>query len=128
MTWMHQRDLQALQAAAEHRRREDEAARLYEQVYRLKSLRLRFGDFRPEGRQAAQPYIKLVVIPTAPALFEIRCMEPRCDGRHDLTYEVMQALRQAKTSFSGESPCRGNVGVLECDHVLSYEGAATYTD
>ena len=126
MNVMRRRDPQLREAEAEHRRREDEAARLHEQGFQLSSLRFRFEDVRPEGRQVALPYSKLVVVSSAPALFEIRCMEPRCDGRHDLTYTVLGALRQAKTSFTGEHPCAGMVGDLPCDRTLVYEVEATF--
>ena len=72
------------------------------------------------------PYARPIVVESAPACFEIRCMEPRCDGRHDLTDAVLRGLRESKRSFSGTSSCRGMVGDGCCDRVLGYACEATY--
>jgi hypothetical protein len=118
--------LQQTEDVTEQRRREDEAPRLREVVSQLRTLRLRFQDVRDEGRHIALPYIKPVIVQTAPAHFEIHCMEPRCDGRHDLTRSVLNALRASQRQFSGTVHCHGMVGDLACDRVLAYSGEAAY--
>ena len=126
MNPIRRRDQAALEATAEHRRREDAAPRLREEVRRLLSLRLRFDDIRGETRMTAASYVRPVVVETAPALFEIRCMEPRCNGRHDLTAAVLSGLRQAQRSFEGTSQCDGMVGDMPCDRTLAYACEASY--
>jgi hypothetical protein len=115
------------EALAEHRRREDAAPRLRDEVRRLVSLRLTLEDLRDEGRVVAMSYVKPIVVADAPAYFEIRCMEPRCDGRHDLTDAVMHALRQSKPSFAGRSDCPGSMGDTPCARVLAYSCEATFS-
>jgi hypothetical protein len=100
---------------------------LLDEIAHLKSLRLLLEDVRVEGRLPAQPYIKPIVVASAPAHFEIRCMEPRCDGRHDLTQPILRALRQSIAVYSGESSCDGRIGDAACDHTLSYVCEATYS-
>ncbi|MFI5307242.1 MAG: hypothetical protein ACHQ53_07820 [Polyangiales bacterium] len=124
---MRRRALDELEATLEHRRREDAAPRLRDQIERLESLRLKFEDVRSEGRTLAIAYTKPIVIETAPACFEVRCMEARCNGRHDLSTPVLLALRQAKTVFEGQSSCNGMIGDVACDHTLAYAGEATYS-
>jgi hypothetical protein len=123
---MYRRGRGPSEASVEHRRREDAAPRLLDEVAHLKSLRLLLEDVRVEGRLPAQPYVKPVVVESAPAHFEIRCMEPRCDGRHDLTQAILRALRQSLAAYSGESSCNGRIGDAACDRTLSYVCEATY--
>lgn len=122
----HRRDHERIEATAEHRRREDAATRLRDEVANLRTLRIRFEERREAGQLNAISYSKPVVVASAPASFEIRCMEPRCDGRHDLTREMVAALRRQLTSFSSESACNGFVGDLACDRLLVYSFEATY--
>jgi hypothetical protein len=111
----------------EHRRREDAAPRLRDEVAHLKSLRLLLEDVRVEGRLPALPYVKPIIVASAPAFFEIRCMEPHCDGRHDLTQPILRALRSSTAVYTGQSICDGRVGDAACDRTLSYVCEATYT-
>lgn len=120
------RDPAKLEAEVEHRRREDAAPRLCDAVARLESLRLRFEDVRAESSVSVPSYVRPVVVTNAPAHFEIRCMEPRCDGRHDLTYAVLHELRQGKAQFAGQSSCDGMVGNAPCNRVLGYSFEASY--
>src|SRR5262245_54293739 len=126
MNTIRRRDQASLEATAEHRRREDAAPRLRDEVTRLLSLRLKFDDIRGENRVPAASYVRPIVVASAPALFEIRCMEPRCNGRHDLTQRVLHALRAAQNSFAGESQCAGMVGDVPCDRTLAYACEASY--
>ena len=93
---------------------------------RLLSLRITFEDVREQGRVAAPSYARPVVVATAPAHFEIRCMEPKCDGQHDLTSRMLQSLRQGLPRFVGQSNCNGMVGDVPCDRTLGYSCEATY--
>jgi hypothetical protein len=81
---------------------------------------------RPSGAPAGVSYVRPIVVATAPAHFAIRCMEPRCDGRHDLTAPVMQAIRQRLTNYTGQSACNGIVNNTLCQRILTYVCEATY--
>jgi hypothetical protein len=70
--------------------------------------------------------VRPVVVATAPAHFEIRCMESKCDGKHDLTARLLDALQKALPNFSGQSRCDGMVGDVPCDRILAYACDATY--
>jgi hypothetical protein len=126
LNYTRKRDPALAEAAAEHRRREDAAPRLCDEVPRLLSLRITFEDVREQGRVAAPSYARPVVVATAPAHFEIRCMEPKCDGQHDLTSRMLQSLRQGLARFVGQSNCNGMVGDVPCDRTLGYSCEATY--
>jgi hypothetical protein len=114
------------EAVADVRRREDAAPRLRDQFANLVSLRLRLDDVRDEGRMRVESYVRPIVVDSAPAHFEIRCMEPRCDGVHDITYAVLHGLRQSQVTFSGEIDCRGMIRDTPCDRVMAYTCEATY--
>ena len=121
------RDQIRAEANAEQRRREDAAPRLITRVPTLNSLRLTFDEARPNGGSISTPYAKPIVVASAPALFEIRCMEPRCDGMHDLTAPILRALGEHRASYSGESSCNGVLNNSECDRQLWYSYEATYS-
>ena len=123
---MRRRDQPMPEALVEQRRREDAAPRLREEIADLQSLRIRLDDVRAEGRVVIASYVRPIMVATAPAHFELRCMEPRCDGRHDLTRDVLRALHKAQVSFSGQSSCPGMVGPTPCDRLLEYTCDATY--
>lgn len=119
----------AMMRAQERRRREDSAPRLKQQVSRLKELELEFEDYAGDGEVLASRHIRHVVVDRAPALFEVPCQEPKCrDGGHDLTDEIMRALRAAAPEFDGEDRCHGQLGTGECHRVLKFVGRATYAD
>ena len=87
---------------------------------------MRFDDLRPEGRLLVASYARPIVVASAPAHFEIRCMEPRCNGRHDLTHAILPALRRSEVCFAGTSGCDGTVGDEPCDRMLGYVCEASY--
>jgi hypothetical protein len=120
------RDQDRIDATAAQRAREDDSPRLAREVPALRTLRIQFEDRRAGSGLTAMTYSKPIVVASAAASFEIRCMEPRCDGRHDLTHRILSALRRGQPSFSDESACNGIVGELQCDHVLMYVCTATY--
>jgi hypothetical protein len=123
---MRRRDSAALERTLDRRRREDAAPRLRQDVPGLLTLRLRFDDIRAEGRLVISSYVRPVLVANAPSHFEVRCMEPRCDGRHDLTYPILRALRRSEPEFSGQSNCNGLVADVPCDRTLGYVCYATY--
>jgi hypothetical protein len=121
------RDQAQVEATAEHRKREDAAPRLRDRAPQLRTLRLTLDEMRPNGGSTATAYARPIVVATAPAHFEVRCMEPRCDGRHDLTAPILQALSQRLTTYSGESQCNGVINDQLCDRTLKYAYEATYS-
>ena len=121
------RQTEAALQASERRQREDEAPRLRHEVNRLTGLRLVIEEYHGEGTIAAVRHTRHIVIDHAPALFEIPCSEAGCkDGGHDLTLDIMGALRSAATEFEGEDTCYGQVGLGGCGRVLHFAAHATY--
>jgi hypothetical protein len=124
---MWRRDRAAAERAAERRRREDEAPRLAATVPELLTLRLEVQETRASIANAEATHIRRVQVAHAPAMFVLQCHDSRCtDGGHDVTREVMHALRARETRFAGEDACQGSVGTVNCERVLHYIGVATY--
>lgn len=117
----------ASQRAADRRQREDEAPRLAAEVPDLLSLKLHVGE-RAGGAPVAEPgHVRRIVVEHAPALFLLPCGDSRCtDGGHDITYAVMRALREHRTTFSGEDHCTGAIGSASCGRTLHFEAEAEY--
>ena len=115
-----QRRADQLEAQAEQRRREDAAPRLHDVIPDLTALRLHVRDEPQPGRSPAWPYTRHLVLTTTPALFTLRCTEPTCDGRHDITAEILRSLRARATHTEGVSSCQGYVGENACDRKLVY--------
>jgi hypothetical protein len=121
-----QQELEQKEAQAEQRERESAAPRLQALVPSLRSLRMTFEDCRAEGRSTMLPYTRHVVVASCPALFAVRCVEPRCNGRHELTTSILQGLKALQPKFTGESVCDGSVGDNPCDRTLRYVCVAEY--
>jgi hypothetical protein len=121
-----QSDLARREALAEQRRREDAAPRMRDVLPTLRGIRFKFQDSREEGRTIALPYTRHIVIATAPALFVFRCIEPTCNGLHELTEEILAELRKAVRHAEGESVCHGYIGDVPCDRTLLYAFEAEY--
>lgn len=120
------RNSEAAQRAAARRQREDEAPRLMTEVPALESLRLEVEERREHGTVSSS-HIRRVVIDNAPALFVVGCNDRACkDGGHDVTSEVMRALRGRQESFEGSHACEGQVGSAHCASVMHYKGIATF--
>ena len=130
MNWRRHQNDDRQESRTEQRRREDEAARLTEMVPGITSLSIRVTESRPDVASSITPYIKHFVIASAPAMFEIRCSEQRCDGVHVLTDEIVDKLRRFQTGFKCEAPCTGLLGAGEhpCNRVLHCHVDATYTE
>jgi hypothetical protein len=120
----HRRNSPAALRFADRRRREDEAPKLRDEVQGLTGLRLEIEDC---SGVTASKHVRRVMVDSAPALFLVPCVDPRCtDGEHDLTHAVMQALRSHKTSFQGTDECHGSLGPSPCPRVVRFEGIAEY--
>jgi hypothetical protein len=115
------------QASLERREREDAARRLRDEIPSLVSLRLEISQGRTST--GSTEHARTIVVERAPALFEIACFDRSCrGGGHDLTFEIMDALRRSQTKFEGEHACRGSLGAAECSSVLRYRALAVYRD
>jgi hypothetical protein len=120
------RNSEAAQRFADRRRREDEAPRLLAEVPDLATLALELTDQGPETT-AAMTHLRRVVVASAPAHFEILCLDPACvDGGHDLTNTIMRALRAHASTFEGEDACYGSVRTAVCGRVLRFAVSAAY--
>lgn len=108
----------AAQRSAERRRREDEAPRLGAEVPGLLNLRIEIVEHLPVG---TAKHVKLVNVARSPALFVIPCGDHDCvDGGHDITRDVMRALRAGETELRGESACQGSVRSGYCHRRMTY--------
>lgn len=109
----------AAEAARERRVREDAAQRLHDVCPTLDVLHLEISEQRG-GRDIVEArYVRRVVVENAAALFELRCMEERCEGGgHDITNGLLRALRAGQERFVLEDACRGTVGSAECGRTL----------
>jgi hypothetical protein len=125
---MYKRDPAQAEAAAELRRRHDAAPWLRDQAPQIKKLRLNFEEERPDGAATARAYARPVVVESARAHFEVRCMEPRCDGVHDFTSQIVRAISERKTSDSFKSECQGVINNIACNRTLVCSFEVTYRD
>jgi len=128
---MYRRNSEAADRMRERRRAEDAAPRLAEQIPTLKSLRLSLSFRRGDVKIGDASYVRVVVVPTAPALFTIACSDSSCrDGGHHITNAMLKALRAGLTEFSGEEPCHGSAGASgsPCGCTLTYEAEASYEE
>jgi hypothetical protein len=124
---MWRRDKAAAQRFAERRQREDEAPRLSAVVPHLESLRLEVTESRSGISTPEAAHIRRIVVEHAPALFLLSCHDTQCkDGGHDITNQVLSALRARQTRFEGEDACNGALGSATCQRVLHFVGVATY--
>jgi hypothetical protein len=112
---------------AERRQREDEAPRLAVTIPALQGLRLEVLEHSPTISHPEYTHVRHVVVASAPALFVMPCHDKDCkEGGHDLTQEILAALRQRNARFEGENVCRGMVGSAGCSRILGYVADATY--
>jgi hypothetical protein len=124
---MFGRDPEAARRFAERRQREDEAPRLAAAFPQLESLSIRVLEGSPGMTNPEGSHTRRIQVATAPALFVLPCGDSQCkDGGHELTSQVLSALRSNKREFEGEDACRGVTGSAECRRVLRYVAVATY--
>ena len=125
MKW---RDAEAAARLAERRKREDEAPRLATIVPTLEKLQLEVIERSANISRPEHTHIRHVVVASAPALFVFPCRDTQCkDGGHDLTAEILTALRNKKVRFEGEDACSGMVGSSTCSRIFGYVAQATYS-
>jgi hypothetical protein len=121
------RNSEAAQRFAERRRREDAAPRIREVVPNLATLRLEIDERRGASNAGDPKHVRLVVVDSAPALFNLPCGDHACkDGGHDMTDNVLRALQAGATRFELEDTCHGNVGKAFCGAVMHILITATY--
>jgi GTPase Era involved in 16S rRNA processing len=127
MTMMNRRDRQgAAERMAERQQRERAAPRLKEEVPSIVGLRIEIEERRSDGTDTMK-HTRLIVVDRAAALFQVPCGEKDCtDGGHDLTREIMYALRKKLTQFDGKDVCYGRRHANECRRELSYSAEAAF--
>lgn len=111
---------------SERRQREDDAPRLRALVPRLRTLRIAFSEGEG-GALGNIDHVRHVVVERAPALFEQRCGNPGCKGgEHQLTSELVAALRRDEVRIEGEDRCLAPMGASTCRWVLKFVATASY--
>ena len=125
--WAQNRD--AAKRTAERRQREADAPRLAALVPALEKLRIEVLERSSSISRPEHTHVRHIVVASAPALFVMPCHDTQCkDGGHDLTTEILSALRGHKVNFQGEDVCSGVVGSAGCSRVLGYVAVATYRE
>jgi hypothetical protein len=108
-------------------KREDDAPRLKQEVPNLEALRMNLEEFSGGHRIMGTSRIQHVVVGQASTRFEIPCGDSKCeDGGHDLTRDMLNALRSGREAFNASSVCSGRVGERACDRALEYSFTAKY--
>jgi hypothetical protein len=125
---MYKRDPAQAEAAAAMRRRQDAAPWLRDHSPQIKSMRLMFDEERSDGVASARAYARPIIVESARAHFEARCLEPRCDGVHDFTAEIVFAIDQRRTSDLVRSTCDGSINNIQCNRTLVCSFEIGYRD
>jgi hypothetical protein len=108
----------------ERRKSEDDAPRLAVEIPLLRTARIEIVEQVPNGNTK---HVKHVVVARAPALFIIPCGDQTCqDGGHDITHQVMSALRKRLTTATGEDSCSGMTGSAQCGRSIQFTLTAEY--
>jgi hypothetical protein len=126
---MRFRNSEASKRFAARREREDSAQRLHDVAPTLTRLDLELAESRAGMTDPHSVYVRRVVVAQAPAHFEIACGDSACqDGGHDMTADVLDALRRRQETFTAEDACRGTIGSVgsPCERVLKLSGTAKY--
>ncbi|GAC1353173.1 MAG: hypothetical protein NVS3B20_21480 [Polyangiales bacterium] len=126
---MHRRNDEAAERSRARHQREDDAPRLGDQVPDLQDLGLEIAYVRGDSGISESKHVRRVVVDRAPALFVIPCGDRACkEGGHDVTFEVMRALRAGHTHFEGNHTCSGNIGTGSCNTTVHYVGTARFSN
>lgn len=121
------RSREVVQRASERRESEDSARRLIEVCPSLVSLRLEIREARGEGTTSSSQHVRHIVVASAPASFDIPCIDRGCNGgSHDITHAVLRGLSQSLERFEGGSTCTGAMGSAYCECELIFTAFATY--
>jgi hypothetical protein len=114
----------ASERSAERRELDESAQRLKLMVPDLQSLRIQVEEHRGLGTTT---HVRHVVIERAAARFVITCGDLACDSLgHDITGEVMRALRARSSTFASEDACSGMIGHASCRRSIQYRLIAVY--
>jgi hypothetical protein len=71
--------------------------------------------------------VRHIMVDQAAALFEIPCSDTKCEeGGHDVTEQVLAALRAGDKEFDGTHSCNGQASEGPCKRVLAFKGMAEY--
>jgi len=122
------RQSEAYERFTERREREDRAPRLATSIPTLATLSLEIRETTSGSSECREAtHIRRIVVEHAPALFFVTCHDSYCqDGGHDLSRDILDALRHEKAEFSGQDRCHGRVGSADCQRTLHYVARATY--
>src|SRR5258706_14659316 len=121
MASFRSRSTEASLAAAERRQREDRAPRLRAEAPTLETLKLEIEEMRQGASVPETVHVKHVAVAHAPALFDLPCLDTTCTGGgHDVTTQVVAALRSPPTRFQGGHACNGTTPAPAGPRVLRY--------
>lgn len=127
MNFTHRRRGEATKRLSDRQQREDAAPRLAEQVPDLRELHLELVELRSGMELSESVHIRRVLVQNAAALFDLPCLDPHCaGGGHDVTHEIISALRSRRERITGEDACQGTNRGGQCGRVLSYVAVARY--
>lgn len=112
---------------SERWQREDAAPRLAAEIPELLTLSLQLRNCNDETSMPGRSRIQHTIVERAAALFEVACVEPKCEGGgYDITADILTALRQRRETHEGTAHCNGSVGQGYCRCTLVYVMKATY--
>ena len=120
------RDVAAAKRSKERREREDSARRLQELVPNLDSLRLEIEESREGQSWVEVRHTRHIVVGRAPALFDLPCSDRHCDGSHDVTKQLVNALAARRKRFEGRHRCGGHAKHGDCELELHFVAEAEY--
>ena len=121
------RSREAAARFAERRKREDDSARLITEIPNLATLRLTIEERSATAVGVDSKHVRLVVVERAPALFDVPCGDPSCDGGgYDFTRPLLRELRARRSAAVFEQTCDGSVGNSLCNRVSRITVSATY--
>jgi len=112
---------------SERWQREDDAPRLKATVPELKSLKFEIDELLESRAIPGMKRVRHIMVDQAAALFEIPCSDTKCEeGGHDVTEQVLGALRAGEKEFEGTDACHGQASEGPCKRVLAFKGMAEY--
>ena len=114
------------QTAAERRERENSAKRLQDVVPQLAGLKFYIQEGQNGDAEAYVTHTRHIVVDRAPAVFEVGCSDRKCNGNHDLTRLVLNALKAQQPTFEGSDPCGGENKLGACALELTFRAVADY--
>ncbi len=131
------RNPEALNRSRARKQKDDVAQRLRDIAPDLASLQLEISEIpvgtphtpghapTAEARDIVS-YRKHIIIDRAPARFELPCHDHKCNGAHNITQNVLGALRRKERCIEGSDPCGGETKQGACPYEMQYVIMATY--